>query len=174
MSEEQSYRETLAAYLSSIKGDYPGGIPCFYIEEAEQAVAQMPYHLSGAKGSKLAFVRCTESYVGDSDAGSELLVSAITKGLNRSLEEVSIYTFSSEAELPPLFENYSHEFIICLGLKAADLVLEKVDNDILGKWHKEEGCNVLVTYDVDQIVADKQLKRPFWEHLQMLLKELEA
>ena len=142
-----------AAYLDSIKRDYPFGIPracikntygkkVFFIGEIQGAAAHNPF--IGPAG--------------------ELLSSAIRRGMKLEFEEVEVFQLGAENEsatLVGLLATAKPTCIVCLGEQAAQVLRES--GATLGSAH------LCVTKTLTEVLSDAELKRTFWEDLKRVL-----
>jgi hypothetical protein len=162
-------------YLHRIKQLYPTGVPVSPNTLSPSTKLNNPITApSFSSTPKLIFIRevqASESLVQGRDQQDEVLASAITKGLKLALDEVAVVSCSSKAPtaLGELLTEYKNTPVVVLGSNlAAQLGIKRV-----GELLEIDGVMVLATVSLDHVIGSTEQKRTFWNHLQLILKELD-
>lgn len=68
------------------------------------------------------------------------------------------------------------DIIVCLGTVAAQSVLKTKETlgNLRGKFHSYGNAKVLVSYHPAALLRNQELIKPFWDDLQLAIKELES
>ena len=138
-----------AAYLDSIQRDYPYGIPRSALRPAARTQVLFVGEVPGAAAG--------DPYQGPA---GELLKAAITKGMKLALGDVAVALPPFEGGAGALAARVAEmrpRCVVCLGKAGCEALSESVKGQNVPE--------IIVTQDLNAVLAGAEAKRTFWEDL---------
>ncbi|RMD84571.1 MAG: hypothetical protein D6808_06795 [Candidatus Dadabacteria bacterium] len=150
-----SQRHALKSVERFLRRNYPYGIPKELVDRFRTSCP-------------LLFVGMDETR-----EGRELLDRAIEFGLK--MEGVPVVYLDEESDGASVISKFNPDIVIILGQSAADHILGSDALSIgYGRLLEWKGFHVIVTLSPTDVSKHPEKKRTFWEHLKVVLAELNS